>query len=331
MVFRKLANVLQLHRNHEGAPVLPFLRRRQSRKAQILVYHRVNDDADAFFPGVPVGLFTQQMEYVTENYTVWSLDQIVVALRSKDLPDNALCITFDDGYKDNFVHAFPVLSRLNLPATIFLSTGAIGSGKLLWHDRVFAAFRQTQVAELAVAGTPWPHYPLQTVAQRQFALTVVLNSLWDLPDTTRAEYVDALLTALEVKNDAQSQNLMLDWADIEMMSERNIRFGAHTVTHPILSKAAPRLAREEIVRSKEEIEQRLAVTVSHFAYPVGRRSDFSDEIKTFLRDVGYVSAVTTIGGSNDEHTDLYELRRATPWDADVDAFALRLAYFKFVS
>jgi len=330
-VFRKLANILQLRRNHDDAPVFPFFKRRQTRKAQILGYHRVNDDADAFFPGVPVALFTRQMEYVAENYTIYSLDQIVAALTSRDLPDNALCITFDDGYKDNFVHAFPVLSRLSLPATIFLATGAIGSGKLLWHDRVFAGFRQTQVPELAVVGTAWPHYPLQTVTQRQYALAAVLNSLWNLPDIKRGEYVNTLLDALEVENDAQSQGLMLDWPDVETMSECNIQFGAHTVTHPILSKAAPQLARKEIGRSTEAIEQRRAVTVNHFAYPVGRRSDFSDEIKTFLRDVGFVSAVTTIDGSNDEHTDLYELRRATPWDADVDSFALRLAYFKFAS
>jgi hypothetical protein len=75
----------------------------------------------------------------------------------------------------------------------------------------------------------------------------------------------------------------------------------------------------------------LKTPVKHFAYPVGRREDFTDAVKKQLRDAAFDCAVTTIFGSNDSQQDLFELRRATPWDQDVDSFALRLNYFKFVS
>jgi len=330
-LIRKFVNAFRLNRNPDGTAAFPFLKRTRRSRAQILVYHRVNDEADPLFPGIPVQLFARQMEYVAENYTVCSLDQIVQGLRSSGLPKNALCITFDDGYKDNFLHAFPILKRLQLPATIFLATGAIGSGKLLWHDRLFSAFRRTKALRLLRFGSELTTYSLATAAQKQDALNAVLKFLWALPDAKRVECIDSLVENLRVEDFMNSDELMLDWKEIQAMSECNIQFGAHTVTHSILAKLAPADAKREIVQSKEGIERHLRQTVKHFAYPVGRREDFSDEIKALLQEAGYVSAVTTIAGSNSEGTDLYELHRATPWETDIDSFALRLAALKFVS
>ena len=330
-VIRFVANIFEVKRNVNEHFSFPFIKRRRHYAAQILVYHRVNDEKDPIFPGVPTKIFAQQMEYLAENYYVCSLTEIVQRLQSDDLPANSLAITFDDGYRDNFSNAFPVLKNLRLPATIFLATDAIGTGRVLWHDRVFSAFRTTQLSALSRWDDAKQNYPLVSSAEKSIALDHFLRFLWSLDDEAKAEWIDRLVDRLAVNDQQLDPQLMLDWEHVKAMSAQNVEFGAHTVTHPILSKLSRRQVKQEIRISKEIIEANLKIPVKHFAYPVGRREDFTDGVKKVLRDAGFECAVTTIFGSNDAQQDLFELRRATPWDHDIDSFALRLSYFRFAS
>jgi len=330
-LFRHFLNGLQLKTTSTGAPAFPYIRRRRNHSIQILLYHRVNDENDCVFPGVPIEIFNEQMEYVAENYRVCTLDNLVRWLQTGDVPENSLAITFDDGYRDNYEHAFPILNRLELPATIFLATDAIDSGRMLWHDRVFAALRETRVAALENFGGNGSTYPLNTPAEKRHALTQWLNFLWSLEDSDRSRWMEKLIQRLEIKEPTGCDGLMLGWDEIRAMSQHGIAFGAHTVTHPILSRLSPQQVKQEIRVSKETIEANVKKPVSHFAYPVGRRDDFTDTVKKELRDADFECAVTTMFGSNDAQQDLFELRRATPWDRDIDSFALRLSYFKFAS
>jgi peptidoglycan/xylan/chitin deacetylase (PgdA/CDA1 family) len=327
----RLLNRVQLRRNSAGEPAFPYIGRRSSYSAQILVYHRVNDENDIIFPGVPIEVFKRQMEYLAENYRVHTLSDLAQRLQVGDIPENSLAITFDDGYRDNYLYAFPVLDRLNLPATIFLATDAIDSGRMLWHDRVFTALRETRSIVLEDFDGKGSTWRLNTPAEKRRALAQVLQVLWSLEDRDRSVWVERFIERLDSKQPERCDGLMLSWDEIKAMSERGIHFGAHTVTHPILSKLSSTQVKQEIRVSKETIETNLKTPIQHFAYPVGRREDFTDAVKKELRDAGFQSAVTTIIGSNDSKQDLFELRRATPWDQDIDSFALRLSYFKFVS
>ena len=326
-----IANVFELKKTTSGQIGFPFVKRRRSKSAQILVYHRVNDENDPIFPGVPIRAFAEQMEYVAEHYTVCSLDETVERIRSDDVLDKLLTITFDDGYRDNYTHAFPILNRIGLPATIFLASDAIDSGRMLWHDRVFSALRTTRATALEQFGDNGQTYPLNTAAEKRHALIQVLKFLWSLDDRDRSLWVERLNHQLGIEEPVSCERLMLSWDDIRAMSEHHIGFGAHTVTHPILSKIPERQRKYEIRESKEIIESNLKMPVKQFAYPVGRREDFTDLVKKELRDAGFECAVTTIFGANDSKQDLFELRRATPWDYDIESFALRLNYFKFIS
>jgi peptidoglycan/xylan/chitin deacetylase (PgdA/CDA1 family) len=330
-IIRFIANGFELKKSTNGQLGFPFVRRRRSKSVQILVYHRVNNENDSIFPGVPVTTFTEQMEYVAEHYTVCSLGDAVERIRSDDIPTDLLTITFDDGYRDNYTCAFPILNRLGLPATIFLATDAIDSGRMLWHDRVFAALRETQATALENFRGNGSTYPLNTPAEKRRALSQLLNFLWSLDDSDRSRWVEKLIQELGTKARMGCEGLMLSWDEIRAMSEHGIAFGAHTVTHPILSKLSPQQVKQEIRVSKEIIEANVKMPVKHFAYPVGRPDDFTDTVKKELRDADFECAVTTIFGSNDARQDLFELRRATPWDRDIDSFALRLSYFKFAS
>ena len=302
-----------------------------ARNAQILIYHRVNDDGDPYFGGIPVADFDRQMAYVSSRFHVMPLSSLVAALREGTLPGNALAVTLDDGYRDNYTHAFPILQRYSIPATIFLTTSAIGSDRQLWHDDVFSAFRNTTQPALMPLGAERIQGSLASVADRVRVQQRFLAYIRTLDETMRAQAVLELRDALRVGPPPPTPNLMLSWDEIRAMSRGGIRFGSHTATHPILSRVDRERARRELQESKQAIEGQLGSRVDGFAYPNGTRADFLPETKELLREAGYDYAVTTIPGTNEPGGDPYELRRATPWDHDVFAFGLRLHYNKLRS
>ena len=282
-----------------------------------------------FSPGTPIAVFKNQMEYLASNYYVCSLDEAVARLVSQDVPDNTVVITFDDGYRDNYLNAFPTLKNLSIPATIFLATDAIGSQRILWHDRVFSAFRETRVMVLDGFGDHSQKYRLSTVEEKLFAQGEFLKFIWSLDDHEKIFWIDFLVERLEVIDCKEVPDLMLSWEEVKIMHESGISFGSHTVTHPILSKLSVDRAREEIQESKAVIDQKLRTPIRTFAYPNGRKDDFNESTKRLLKEAGYVCALTTKFGANEIDEDLFDLRRATPWDQDIYTFGLRLSSYKF--
>src|SRR5688572_10344539 len=90
---------------------------RLARRFQVLVYHKVSLDPHPFFKPVRPDVFEQQMQFLQRCYRVLPLMELVERSRNADLPDRAVAITFDDGYRVNYDHAFPILKKYRLPAT----------------------------------------------------------------------------------------------------------------------------------------------------------------------------------------------------------------------
>lgn len=326
----RLANSYEVQLN-EAKHTFPYIRKRQVRNLQVLIYHRVNDDRDECFPGVPVEFFAEQMEYLASKWNVLPLEEAIERIHKQDLPENAIAITFDDGYRDNFTQAFPILKKLSLPVTIFLATGVIGTGRTLWHDQVFSAFRETRVPFLVGLPSRDDRFDLRIVAEKLDAQAAFLRVIWGLNEEERARAIERLVAALEVPDNKRKQNLMLTWDETRAMQKEGVTFGAHTVAHPILSKLSSQRALEELRDSKVTIERELETQVTLFAYPVGRKGDYNEETKHLVRECGYRAAVSTVPGTNTSEIDVFELRRATPWDQDIASFAMRLNYQKLAS
>jgi peptidoglycan/xylan/chitin deacetylase (PgdA/CDA1 family) len=310
--------------------MFPFLIKRQCRSVQILTYHRVNDEGDPFFPAAPIDVFAKQMDYLAHTHYVCSLEEAVERLKRNDVPDNAVVVTLDDGYKDNYINAFPILKQLSIPATIFLATDAIGSERILWQDRVFSAFRETQLPLLSGFANNRRDFPLDTVKERVFAQNEVLKLLWSLDRYERLRWIDCLTEQLQVDDKKASSNLMLTWDEVRSMAQDGISFGSHTVTHPILSKLTAERVWDEISQSKRVIERQLGCMVRTLAYPRGKREDFNDGVKNMLKEAGYICGLTTMLGTNDESRDLFELRRYGPWGSSLPKFAMQLTWHTFV-
>ena len=308
--------------------VFPFVTRRKRPSFQILTYHKVNDDLDHFFGGVPVKVFARQMETLRSYWNVLPLEELVERLSQNDVPPHAVAITFDDGYQDNYANAFPVLKRYELPATIFLTTGSIEAETPLWHESVFDAFRESQVDNVVIEAQT---YGLRTLPDKQLALRAFLRAVRKCTPQDRDDLIQQLTVNLGVLDQSPLGAQKLSWGEVQSMSKGSITFGAHTVTHPILTRMPLAEAMEEIVASKQTIEQHLHTPVRLFAYPNGNQDDFSEPLKQGLREAGFLCAVTTLWGTNDRQTDPFALRRMGIWDTDQRLAALRLGWYKILS
>lgn len=307
----------------------PFLKRRRSRPIQILTYHRVNDDRDSFFPGMPASVFSDQMSYLAKRYHVCSLVEATGRLLANDVPENAVVVTFDDGYRDNYSHAFPILKAHGVSATIFLATGAVGTGQMLWHDQVFTVFRETQCRVLTEYHPDLPAFPLRTIPEKLQAQHSVLRMLRLLNEEERCCWITRLAEKLAVAEYQQDSSLMLTWEQVREMRGAGISFGAHTVSHPILSRLTREQMRIQIERSSADIVRNIGERPLAFAYPNGGREDFTGVTKELLRNAGFVCAVTTLFGANAYGQDPFELRRGQPWEEHLPTFATKLSWYRF--
>lgn len=292
----------------------------------ILTYHRVNDEGDPFFGALPTGTFERQMRHVARNYRVLPLEDLVERLQRGGLPRNAVAITFDDGYRDNLTHAAPILSRMGLPATIFLATGFIGTAEVPWVDRLAQALKKSPVDAVR---TPWgDDLDLAGIPARLRAMAGARDHFKRIPDEERHRALEALLAALGVTDQRSFKNLMLSWDDVHALQGLGFAIGAHTVNHPILSRVTPQRAWTEILGSRTMIESACGTAPRLFAYPNGGAEDYTETVKRLVREAGFSCAVTTRFGMNTPNTNPWELRRGGPWEHHLPTFALKLAWYR---
>jgi len=292
----------------------------------ILSYHRVNRDGDPFFPALPTEVFERHMAFVARAYLVLPVEELVDRMRRGALPRNALAITFDDGYRDNLTHAAPILARHGLPATVFVVTGAIGSGEPLWFDRLALAFKQSRAAAWTA---PWGEtVALESVAQRLAALAKTLTQFKRVTNAERRRRVDEVMAGLGVADERPLKNLMLSWDDVHALMGLGVTIGAHTVNHPILSQLDAEEVRAEVEGSWSAIRTSCGRPPRAFAYPNGGPKDYSEAVIARVRETGFTCAVTTRFGVNTAATPPYELRRGGPWEHHLPTFALKLAGYR---
>jgi len=281
----------------------------------IIPYHMIVDEPNGFYPETSTHVFEKQIVHLAKNYKIISLDEIVERVKNKRSLRRCVVITFDDGFRDNYEIAYPILRKYNVPATIFLTTGYIENGTAPWFIKLRYIFMKTERTHLQLShkGTTIS-LPMRTRKEKFAASDKAMAYLKCCNDRDRLPILDILCEKLGVSTFEGLNNLMLTWDQIREMAENGIYFGAHTVTHPILSQTSLRIAEREIQESKKTIEEKIGKPVSSFAYPFGKKSQYNADIFPILQNLGFECAVTTNVAPNIYDTNLYELNRPAPWD-----------------
>ena len=301
-----------------------YLKAGRSNSFQVLMYHHVTDRPRPFIPHVTVDTFCRQIDYLKRNYRIEKLEEIVAKVKKgESIPPRSLALTFDDEYEDIYRNAYPWLKRLNLPATVFITTGFVDTDRVPWTDELGFLFAETERGKLEITGEDgitrlcWVDQATKSEAMR-----AVKRALKILPEASRSEVFNRIKEQLTVKRANPVRILNSD--QIKEMADWGIEFGAHTVNHPILTRVPPELARREIEESKQQLEDVIGRRVKGFCYPNGERGDFNDRIKEMVREAGYDYACSTLEGVNGAGTDIYELKRIWTTEPSLPLFAGRL-------
>ena len=268
----------------------------------VLNYHRIDNPQTSGFNTLKANVsatpfeFERQMQYLKKTFNIINCQQLVDYI-TKDipLPPRSAMVTFDDGYFDNYSQAYPILRELNIPAVIFLATDYIGTNQPFYWDYIAYCFSHTKLnhAHLSVVGErTWSNENEKNIVLHEW-----IETLKKIQEKEKQIAINSIATALSVSVPEDAfKGLHLNWQQVREMHKNGIEFGAHTASHPILTRIPLHQAQDEIISSKLKIEKEINAPVISFAYPNGGVADFSPNIMQMISQAGISIAFSLLPG-----------------------------------
>jgi len=287
---------------------LPVLRRARSPKFAILCYHRIGTEGVPLFSGLEPRIFEAQMQFIKRRYRIISLDQLCDEMERPTAEGLAIAVTFDDGYRDLYTYALPILQKHRIPATIFLPVTSIETGEVPWYDRVFLALKVLPQDHFDIVLDRPRSFPLISRETRLQAATTIIEHLRTLSEQSRRQYCESLEREVTLPREELCDR-MLTWEQVRAMCRAGIGFGSHTMTHPAVSRLTEKQLESELRQSKQMLEERIGAPVRHFAFPFGKPADCGTAAQAVLAECGYRSAATTVEGICTPGDELFGLHR----------------------
>lgn len=306
------------------------MRRAASPKFGVLCYHRIGTKGLPLYSALPSEIFEKQIRYVRKHYRVLSLTELCAELNSPQSDRPAISITFDDGYGDLFWHAFPVLKKYSIPATVFLAVDAIETGEVPWYDRIFAAMLLMPGQTLDLEPLTTERLQLGSPKKRVETADRIMRMLRTLPDPERQRIAMEVESKVQIPSD-ELRGRMLTWDQIREMGRAGIAFGSHTLSHRVMSKITPEAAERELKESRVIIEHHLGAAIDTFAFPFGQPGDIEGITPDLLRRCGYSCAMTTTEGVNRPGSNPFRLKRTqacNDWHVPMFAWKLNKLYLQ---
>lgn len=272
------------------------------RSLVVLNYHRVLASEPELDEGVVSATpqeFDAQMRLIAAVGTCVSVSRLVRVLRGEAaLPDNAVMVTFDDGYADNFASALPALLRHGVQATFFITTGFIETGRLPWWDRASYVIKRAPASKIELSYPFRLILPLKTAADRRRARRTLLRVIKQVQGLDLERFLGSLEAAAGVSVDepALARGLFMTWDQIARVCDAGMDIGAHTHTHRVLQTLAEEEAAEELSVPSRILSQRLGITPRVIAYPVGFPVSPTSPLRRLLEEAGYEVGFTFVPG-----------------------------------
>jgi len=291
------------------------------KKLLILIYHRVLEKHDFMRPNiVDKQSFTWHLNLLSQYFNVLSLDEALKHIENDTLPPRAICITFDDGYRDNYTNALPILKSFNLSATFFIASGFLDGGRM-WNDTIIEAVRNSSDERIDLEFLGLGQVEVDNDNKKYLVAQHIINAIKHLPNETRREYTEYVAE----QSSFLPNDLMMSSEQVKELHQSGMEIGGHTVNHPILAKLDKQSANEEIVFNKGFLDNLLKMPTKFFAYPNGKPGlDYLPDNIDQVRNAGYIAALSTKWGVVDKKSDRLQLSRFIPWDRTEIGFMARI-------
>jgi peptidoglycan/xylan/chitin deacetylase (PgdA/CDA1 family) len=256
------------------------------------MFHRFSDRPRKGWASADV--FRTQVRHLKRYYTPLTMVELVQGLfEGRSLPANAIVITVDDGYRDFYEIAYPILKEESVPATFFITTGFVNGDLWLWPDQVSWLFGQDfelrdeiLLGDVCLRRGAYDEGGRDRVAQSLVARFLVI------PDEQKQAEISRLAEALgkNLPEDAPVGYQAATWSQVAEMAANGVEIGGHTVTHPSLGTVDYDRAAWEISRSMADIKRHLGEAPRTFCYPNGMPSDHQDFLPGLVSRAGFSGA-----------------------------------------
>lgn len=289
--------VIELAGKLGGYQLARVLTRKQPK---ILMYHRFSAEKKGH--EVTAATFERQLQLMKRHFQPMTLATLAQAFQQTGLaPKNAVVITVDDGYRDFYEVAYPLLKHYGVPATFFVTTGFVNQDLWLWPDQVLWLLRNRTLSEGVLV-----------VGEKTFDLTEPVKKLWwplvlhllTIENHIRLTAISELVqrSGVSLPAIAPDEFAAVTWAQLSEMQQQGIEIGGHTISHPSLGHMPVVEAQAEINGSFEVLRLHLGDKPRTFCYPNGQPADYSPEIKKVVAQSGFLAAVTAY--SDQFNTDM---------------------------
>ena len=275
---------------------------RKNGSVVVLTFHRVLQDSvfenSSVLRGVVVreNSFRELAEYVAKYY-----EAIEIGQNLPDRPADRLRVafTFDDGWADNYAVALPIAKRFQIPLTIFVCPGLIGSDEPFWPERMTSLSAKSG----------------GVILKRE--IDELIEILKKYSPEEREEAIKELLKSNGVEQPEPGHlggKWTLSWEEIVEMNQSNVTFGSHTQTHQILTTLHSPRIQSEIGLSKAALEHALGTSCELFAYPNG---NWNPMIRDLVAAEGFKLAFTTERGAWTPSCDPLAIPRANVYEGNI--------------
>lgn len=284
--------------------MLRFAHKLTAPAAVVLRYHSIQDRPEQYSNTIGRGslhatsVFERQMELIAKRFNAVSIDDVALFLKGEKIPPpRAVAVTFDDGYKDNFRIAAPILNRLGIPGTFYVLVDSVNRSKAPWYCLLRHAFMTARNRNWKDPATGTIHELTDSQGREPIFLEVA-GVCSKSSASQRDELVRNATRLLDPEPFPNESDLMMSWDDARMLSKSGHIVGSHTMTHPNVAQVSAADARSELADSKRKLEEELGQPVKHFAYPhPALNPQWNESTLKITEEIGYATAVTTTSGA----------------------------------
>jgi peptidoglycan/xylan/chitin deacetylase (PgdA/CDA1 family) len=283
----------------------------------VLTYHRVGDDeSDPWNPSVfsaTAEEFDAQVSYVKRKHALVTLAEALAFVDGNDKSKSGRCrvlFTFDDGYLDNYEIAFPILRSYGAQGVFFLCSNLVGSGYVPWWDHIAYLVKSGTRKKFCLTFPDSLDVDIEKDGLGE-SLRHILD-LYKTPENVDLDrFVGELKEAVNGKDLPADTRRFLNWDEARQMLAGGMAIGAHTHTHPMLSKLSEDEQRKELAQSRTIISEKLGIKVDAFAYPFGSPTAFTNTTEKIAEETGFKLAFSYYGNKTNQRQNLerYNLKR----------------------
>jgi len=293
----------------------------------ILTYHRIlptsaSENINSLDYGnvVDVQYFEQQMDYLSKNYKIISLND----LNKSDPFISSVIITFDDGYYDFYEYAYPILKKYDIKVTLYLITSILNKCAEIWWLKLEDLFNNNDSISLQWNNIDYV-WTLTSNLKKNKCFNTIKNIILGL---TSSVEVSNLVNSIKPRNDRNDYyDSFLNWEKIEELDkDKLVTIGSHTHDHLCMRVLSDEQIKNELCISKNILEDRLGHEINHLAYPYGSNLEVDKRAKQIARELGYKTATTTENYILRNNYNCYSLpRQSISLQDNLNQFKIKLS------